>query len=217
MVMLRVILVVGLMVVGVVGVLPGEVWADNEVQNVTQRYEVEARDIFGTATTIQNFTVMTDMENMTVQRFKVMAYTPEMALSVGGMDTLNLTAGGAMEMDNMRVEVWSGAANGYVLGYAFENSDMICEDDGNLVIPTVATEGALTGSAWGYNEISGVGEVPESWLPGLTTPTVLTRTIVPMGEGELDGWWIAVGARASQAQAACIYKNVMVWTLVGNS
>ena len=185
------------------------------IQEAVQLFEMTVRDITGTANATQKYVVFTNMENVAYQRFMVTVYDPVLAIGIIGPEPMVLMSGGSEEAEPITVQVYAGIANGYTVEYSFDNSDLICVTNSSDVIPSIAATGALVGTVWGYNVTVGSGVIPPSWLPIVTSPTLLVSTSAPSAN-PFDEMFMAVGARAGLSAAACEYDNTLRFTLTGN-
>lgn len=184
-------------------------------QVAIQLFEMTVRDITGTANATQKYVVFTNMENVAYQRFIVTVYDPTLAIGVLGPDPITLTSGGSEGAEPITVRVYAGIANGYTVVYSFDSSDLMCDVNSGVTIPSIAAAGSLTGTGWGYNVTGGSGVIPSSWLPAVTASTLLVQTAAPSAN-PFDEMYMAVGAQAGLAVLACDYENIMTFTLTGN-
>jgi hypothetical protein len=120
---------------------------------------------------------------------------------------------------------------GYTLTLEAANSDLVCEDDAGFVIPSIASDGALTiaagnHGAWGWNVVvpassggawtGGVPNKPVSWrkLPAAGVEDLITSSSAESAVAG-DDYGLYFGAVVDWAQAACRYRQGLVVTVVG--
>jgi|GEM_PF-7060448 len=185
------------------------------VQQAVQLYEMTVRDVLGAAEATQRYVVFTNMEGVAYQRFAMTVFDPILAIGVVGPEPMVLESGGNEEAEPITVQAYAGSANGYTVEYEFDSSDLVCNTGSGAVIPSIVTGGGLAGTVWGHNVTGSSGAIPSSWLPIVTTPTMLTQTSAPSAY-PFDELYMAVGAIAGFEAEGCEYENVLRFTLVGN-
>lgn len=158
---------------------------------------------------------MVDMENIAYQRFVVTVYDPSIALSVEEPESITFAAGQGEVTEDIAIQAYAGMAGGYKLDYYFDDADLVCEVDATYRIPSVVTEGELSGTSWGYGVTDSPGEVPPAWSPIVTTPTILKQSDNPTSF-PYDEFYLAFGVKVDLTAAACKYGNTLRITLTSN-
>jgi hypothetical protein len=131
----------------------------------------------------------------------------------------------------------TNSSTGYDLSIVTDNSELVCEGNATIVMPSVASAGALTISAgahgaWGWSVVKPAGlggswtgsppdlkpELPENptWQPapvgaGATIGNYAQR---PPTEGHSYGLFF--GAKVDMGQATCVYGQTLTVSLVAN-
>lgn len=196
-------------------------YADDEPVTAAQRFTVNVVEYLEQPTTAQKFvvTVVDHLEYPTAtQKFVVTVMSDELELTVVEPNTIHIRPS---ESDSATVtaQVRYGMNTGYTLNFEFDNSDLTCSADSSHKIPSIAAEGNLQGTMWGYNIVDADGAVPTSYLPIATNTTQWAKTS-NFSAQPYDEHFIALGASAGWDAIACkgndSYGNVMTVTAVAN-